>query len=118
VVINISLDSAYCVCPQARTPKPPGVGCPTLPGGGAVAAARKEILMIICRDSSPELLLGHETGQIMVREQSMTTHHFETLIAHVIPETIVSLLTVAGVFRCALLDQPTLALYTLVPIPP
>jgi ATP-binding cassette subfamily B protein len=45
------------------------------------------------------------------------THHFETLIAHVIPEVIVSFLTVLGVFAVLFSINPRLALYTLVPIP-
>jgi len=45
------------------------------------------------------------------------TAYFESLIAHVIPEAIVSLLTVAGVFVVLFSINPTLALYTLAPIP-
>lgn len=114
VVINISLTLliVYALRPALRALQ---VWAAHVAGWGAVAAARKEIYDHLQR-LSPKYYSATETGQIMSRAIN-DTHHFETLIAHVIPETIVSLLTVAGVFAVLFSINPTLALYTLVPIP-
>jgi len=84
-------------------------------GWGSVAAARKEIYEHLQR-LSPKYYSHTQTGQIMSRAINDTAY-FESLIAHVIPEAIVSLLTVAGVFVVLFSINPTLALYTLAPIP-
>ena len=84
-------------------------------GWGSVAAARKEIYEHLQR-LSPRYYSHTQTGQIMSKAINDTAY-FESLIAHVIPEAIVSLLTVAGVFVVLFSINPTLALYTLAPIP-
>jgi ABC-type multidrug transport system fused ATPase/permease subunit len=84
-------------------------------GWGSVAAARKVIYEHL-QTLSPSYYSHTQTGQIMSRAINDTAY-FESLIAHVIPEAIVSLLTVAGVFVVLFSINPTLALYTVVPIP-
>lgn len=84
-------------------------------GWGSVAAARKQIYGHLQR-LSPKYYSATQTGQIMSRAINDTAS-FEALIAHVIPEAIVSLLTVGGVFVVLFSINPRLALYTLVPIP-
>jgi len=84
-------------------------------GWGSVAAARKEIYEHLQR-LSPKYYSATQTGQIMSRAINDTAY-FEALIAHVIPEVIVSLLTVLGVFVVLFSINPNLALYTLIPIP-
>jgi ABC-type multidrug transport system fused ATPase/permease subunit len=84
-------------------------------GWGSVAAARKVIYEHL-QTLSPSYYSHTQTGQIMSRAINDTAY-FESLIAHVIPEAIVSLLTVAGVFAVLFSINPRLALYTVVPIP-
>ncbi len=84
-------------------------------GWGSVAAARKTIYEHL-QGLSPRYYSHTQTGQIMSRAINDTAC-FESLIAHVIPEAIVSLLTVAGVFVVLFSINPRLALYTVVPMP-
>ncbi len=113
-VINISLVLllVYALKPALRALQ---VWATHVAGWGSVAAARKEIYEHLQR-LSPKYYSTTRTGQIMSRAIN-DTHHFETLIAHVIPEVIVSFLTVLGVFAVLFSINPRLALYTLVPIP-
>ncbi len=113
-VINISLVLllVYALKPALRALQ---VWATHVAGWGSVAAARKEIYEHLQR-LSPKDYSTTRTGQIMSRAIN-DTHHFETLIAHVIPEVIVSFLTVLGVFAVLFSINPRLALYTLVPIP-
>jgi ABC-type multidrug transport system fused ATPase/permease subunit len=113
-VVNISLVLllVYALRPALRALQ---VWATHVAGWGSVAAARKEIYEHL-QKLSPRYYTTTRTGQIMSRAIN-DTHHFETLIAHVIPETIVSFLTVAGVFVVLFSINPRLALYTLVPIP-
>jgi ATP-binding cassette subfamily B protein len=113
-VINISLVLllVYALKPALRALQ---VWATHVAGWGSVAAARKEIYEHLQR-LSPKYYSTTRTGQIMSRAVN-DTHHFETLIAHVIPEVIVSFLTVLGVFAVLFSINPRLALYTLVPIP-
>ncbi len=113
-VVNISLALllVYALRPALRALQ---VWATHVAGWGSVAAARKEIYEHL-QKLSPKYYTTTRTGQIMSRAIN-DTHHFETLIAHVIPETIVSFLTVAGVFVVLFSINPRLALYTLVPIP-
>jgi ATP-binding cassette subfamily B protein len=113
-VINISLALllVYALKPALRALQ---VWATHVAGWGSVAAARKEIYDHLQR-LSPKYYSATQTGQIMSRAIN-DTHHFETLIAHVIPEAIVSLLTVLGVFAVLFSINPKLALYTLIPIP-
>ena len=113
-VVNISLVLllVYALKPALRALQ---VWAAHVAGWGSVAAARKEIYDHLQR-LSPKYYSVTQTGQIMSRAIN-DTHHFETLIAHVIPETIVSLLTVLGVFAVLFSINSRLALYTLVPIP-
>jgi ATP-binding cassette subfamily B protein len=93
-VINISLVLllVYALKPALRALQ---VWATHVAGWGSVAAARKEIYEHLQR-LSPKYYSTTRTGQIMSRAIN-DTHHFETLIAHVIPEVIVSFLTVLGV---------------------
>lgn len=84
-------------------------------GWGSVAAARKELYRHLQR-LSPKFYASTQTGQIMSRAINDTAS-FEALIAHVIPEALVGLVTVAGVFVVLFSINSRLALYTLVPIP-
>ncbi|MGB4337947.1 MAG: ABC transporter ATP-binding protein [Bacillota bacterium] len=84
-------------------------------GWGSVAAARKELYRHLQR-LSPKFYASTQTGQIMSRAINDTAS-FEALIAHVIPEALVGLVTVAGVFAVLFSINSRLALYTLVPIP-
>ncbi len=84
-------------------------------GWGSVAEARKEIYRHLQRQS-PKYYSSTQTGQIMSRAVNDTAS-FEALIAHVIPEALVGLLTVAGVFVMLFRINARLALFTLVPIP-
>ncbi len=113
-VVNISLALllVYALRPALRALQ---VWAAHVAGWGSVAAARKEIYDHLQR-LSPKYYSATETGQIMSRAIN-DTHHFETLIAHVIPEAIVSFLTVAGVFIVLFSINPRLAMYTLAPIP-
>ena len=113
-VIDISLVLllVYALKPALRALQ---VWATHVAGWGSVAAARKEIYEHLQR-LSPKYYSTTRTGQIMSRAVN-DTHHFETLIAHVIPEVIVSFLTVLGVFAVLFSINPRLALYTLVPIP-
>ena len=113
-VIDISLVLllVYALKPALRALQ---VWATHVAGWGSVAAARKEIYEHL-QKLSPKYYSSTRTGQIMSRAIN-DTHHFETLIAHVIPEVIVSLLTVLGVFAVLFSINPRLALYTLVPIP-
>ncbi len=113
-VINISLVLllVYALKPALRALQ---VWATHVAGWGSVAAARKEIYGHL-QTLSPKYYTTTRTGQIMSRAIN-DTHHFETLIAHVIPEVIVSFLTVLGVFAVLFSINPRLALYTLVPIP-
>jgi ATP-binding cassette subfamily B protein len=113
-VINISLVLllVYALKPALRALQ---VWATHVAGWGSVAAARKEIYEHL-QTLSPKYYTTTRTGQIMSRAIN-DTHHFETLIAHVIPEVIVSFLTVLGVFAVLFSINPRLALYTLVPIP-
>lgn len=112
VNISIMLLLVYAVRPALRALQ---VWATHVAGWGSVAAARKEIYEHLQR-LSPKYYSSTQTGQIMSRAINDTAY-FESLIAHVIPETIVSLLTVAGVFVVLFSINPTLALYTLAPIP-
>jgi len=113
-VINISLVLllVYALKPALRALQ---VWATHVAGWGSVAAARKEIYAHL-QTLSPKYYTTTRTGQIMSRAIN-DTHHFETLIAHVIPEVIVSFLTVLGVFAVLFSINPRLAQYTLVPIP-
>lgn len=84
-------------------------------GWGSVAAARREIYRHLQRQS-PKYYSATQTGQVMSRAVNDTAS-FEALVAHVIPEALVSLLTVAGVFVLLFVINARLALFTLVPIP-
>lgn len=84
-------------------------------GWGSVAAARKVLYEHLQR-LSPKYYASTQTGEIMSRAIHDTSH-FETLIAHVIPEAIVSLLTVLGVFIVLFSINVKSAVYTLIPIP-
>lgn len=113
-VINISaiLLLVYALRPAFRALQ---VWATHVAGWGSVAAARKDIYEHLQR-LSPSYYSHTQTGQIMSRAINDTAY-FESLIAHVIPEAIVSLLTVAGVFVVLFLINPRLALYTIVPMP-
>ena len=84
-------------------------------GWGAVASARKRIYEHVL-ELSPKYYSHTRTGSILSWTVNITSN-FESLIAHVIPESIVSLLTVAGVVVVLFSTNPRLALYTLAPIP-
>jgi ABC-type multidrug transport system fused ATPase/permease subunit len=112
ISISLVLLLVYALRPALRALQ---VRATHVAGWGSVAAARKEIYEHL-QKLSPKYYTTTRTGQIMSRAIN-DTHHFETLIAHVIPETIVSFLTVAGVFVVLFSINPRLALYTLVPIP-
>lgn len=84
-------------------------------GWGSVAEARREIYRHLQRQS-PKYYSSTQTGQIMSRAVNDTAS-FEALIAHVIPEAMVGLLTVAGVFVLLFRINARLALFTLVPVP-
>jgi len=113
-VINISaiLLLVYALRPALRALQ---TWAAHVAGWGSVAAARKVIYEHL-QTLSPSYYSHTQTGQIMSRAINDTAY-FESLIAHVIPEAIVSLLTVAGVFVVLFSINPTLALYTVVPIP-
>ncbi|HOO31435.1 MAG TPA: ABC transporter ATP-binding protein [Bacillota bacterium] len=113
-VINISaiLLLVYALRPALRALQ---TWATHVAGWGSVAAARKEIYEHLQR-LSPKYYSHTQTGQIMSRAINDTAY-FESLIAHVIPEAIVSLFTVAGVFVVLFSINATLALYTLAPIP-
>lgn len=113
-VINISaiLLFVYALRPALRALQ---TWATHVAGWGSVAAARKVIYEHL-QTLSPSYYSHTQTGQIMSRAINDTAY-FESLIAHVIPEAIVSLLTVAGVFVVLFSINPTLALYTVVPIP-
>ncbi|MGI6132702.1 MAG: ABC transporter ATP-binding protein [Bacillota bacterium] len=113
-VINISaiLLLVYALRPALRALQ---VWATHVAGWGSVAASRKEIYEHLQR-LSPKYYSHTQTGQIMSRAINDTAY-FESLIAHVIPEAIVSLLTVAGVFVVLFSINPRLALYTVVPMP-
>lgn len=113
-VINISaiLLLVYALRPALRALQ---TWATHVAGWGSVAAARKVIYEHL-QTLSPSYYSHTQTGQIMSRAINDTAY-FESLIAHVIPEAIVSLLTVAGVFVVLFSINPTLALYTVVPIP-
>lgn len=113
-VINISaiLLFVYALRPALRALQ---TWAAHVAGWGSVAAARKVIYEHL-QTLSPSYYSHTQTGQIMSRAINDTAY-FESLIAHVIPEAIVSLLTVAGVFVVLFSINPTLALYTVVPIP-
>ena len=91
-VINISLVLllVYALKPALRALQ---VWATHVAGWGSVAAARKEIYAHL-QTLSPKYYTTTRTGQIMSRAIN-DTHHFETLIAHVIPEVIVSFLPVS-----------------------
>ncbi|NMB25744.1 MAG: ABC transporter ATP-binding protein [Firmicutes bacterium] len=84
-------------------------------GWGSVAEARKKLYEHMQR-LSPQYYTATQTGQIMSRVVNDTAH-FEALIAHVIPEVTVSILTILGVFVVLFSINGRLALYTLIPIP-
>jgi ATP-binding cassette subfamily B protein len=113
-VVNISamLLLVYALRPALRALQ---VWAAHVAGWGSVAAARKEIYDHLQR-LSPKYYSSTQTGQIMSRAIN-DTRHFESLIAHVIPEAIVSLLTVGGVFVVLFSINPRLALCTLAPVP-
>ena len=113
-VINISaiLLLVYALRPALRALQ---TWAAHVAGWGSVAAARKVIYEHL-QTLSPSYYSHTQTGQIMSRAINDTAY-FESLIAHVIPEAIVSLLTVAGVFVVLFSINPTLALYTVVPMP-
>ena len=113
-VINISaiLLLVYALRPALRALQ---TWAAHVAGWGSVAAARKVIYEHL-QTLSPSYYSHTQTGQIISRAINDTAY-FESLIAHVIPEAIVSLLTVAGVFVVLFSINPTLALYTVVPIP-
>ena len=113
-VINISaiLLFVYALRPALRALQ---TWAAHVAGWGSVAAARKVIYEHL-QTLSPSYYSHTQTGQIMSRAINDTAY-FESLIAHVIPEAIVSLLTVAGVFAVLFSINPRLALYTVVPIP-
>ena len=113
-VVNISviLLAVYALRPALRALQ---TWATHIAGWGSVAAARKEIYEHLQR-LSPKYYSATQTGQIMSRAINDTAY-FESLIAHVIPEAIVSLLTVAGVFIMLFSINPRLALFTLAPIP-
>ena len=113
-VINISaiLLLVYALRPALRALQ---TWAAHVAGWGSVAAARKVIYEHLQR-LSPRYYSHTQTGQIMSRAINDTAC-FESLIAHVIPEAIVSLLTVAGVFVVLFSINPRLALYTVVPMP-
>ncbi len=112
VSISVLLLLAYALRPALRALQ---VWATHVAGWGCVAAARKEIYEHLQR-LSPKYYSHAQTGQIMSRAVNDTAC-FESLIAHVIPEAIVSLLTVAGVFVVLFAINPRLALHTLMPIP-
>jgi ATP-binding cassette subfamily B protein len=84
-------------------------------GWGSVSSARNEIyrhLQIL----SPSYYSDMQTGQIMSRVVN-DTQHFESLIAHAIPEVTVSVMTLFGISAVLFYINSRLAVYTLVPIP-
>ena len=112
VSISVVLLLVYALRPALRALQ---VWATHVAGWGSVAAARKEIYEHLQR-LSPRYYSSTQTGQIMSRAINDTAY-FESLIAHVIPEAIVSILTVGGVFVVLFSINPRLALYTLAPIP-
>ncbi|HHY34422.1 MAG TPA: ABC transporter ATP-binding protein [Firmicutes bacterium] len=84
-------------------------------GWGAVASARQTIYDHL-QKLPPRYYSDTETGQIMSRVVNDTAN-FEMLIAHAVPEMIVSMLRVVGVSVALFYINPKLAAYTLVPIP-
>lgn len=84
-------------------------------GWGAVASARQAIYDHL-QKLPPRYYSDTETGQIMSRVVNDTAN-FEMLIAHAVPEMIVSMLRVVGVSVALFYINPRLAAYTLVPIP-
>lgn len=84
-------------------------------GWGAVASARQTIYDHL-QKLPPRYYSDTETGQIMSRVVNDTAN-FEMLIAHAVPEMIVSMLRVVGVSVALFYINPRLAAYTVVPIP-
>ncbi len=84
-------------------------------GWGAVASARRRLYEHL-QTLSPRYYSGTQTGQIMSRVVN-DTNHFESLIAHAVPEMTVSFLTVLGVSCVLFYINSRLAFYTLIPIP-
>ncbi|HOB89354.1 MAG: ABC transporter ATP-binding protein [Bacillota bacterium] len=113
-IINISLILllVYFLQPALRALQ---VWATHVAGWGSVAAARKAIYEHL-QKLSPKFYSRTQTGQIMSRAIN-DTRHFEALIAHAVPEVIVSILTVIGVFVVLFSINTRLALYTLAPIP-
>lgn len=84
-------------------------------GWGSVAAARQAVYDHLQR-LSPRYYSDMQTGQIMSRVVNDTSH-FEGLMAHAVPEMLVSLLTLLGSSGLLFYINSTLAVYTLIPVP-
>lgn len=84
-------------------------------GWGVVADARREVYEHLQR-LSMRFYEDQQTGQLMSRMVN-DTDRFETLVSHAVPDTLVNVLTLAGVGAAMAAMNWRLALLTLVPIP-